>query len=243
MPSRAELRDLILQHGGSFEAFETSRVTHVIASNLPNTKVRQYLKKKHPTPVVRPDWIVEGIARQKLLPVRSFLLEPLQNKQTRSLEETLTHSRPTAKDGAAFVKQFFQKSRLHHIGSWKNHFQETVRKFHLSHQKPVVHHAANGKLRCILHVDMDCFFVSVAIRRRPELATRPIAIAHSDKSTNGKGFSEISSCNYVARKFGLKAGMFMRQAKELCPDLLVLAYDFDAIREVCLGDDGELPRI
>ena len=47
IPSRVELRDMIMQHGGSFEAYETSRVTHVIASNLPNTKIRQYMKKKY----------------------------------------------------------------------------------------------------------------------------------------------------------------------------------------------------
>lgn len=41
-------------------------------------------------------------------------------------------------------------------------------------------------------------------------------------NAKGAGSSEISSCNYPARAKGLRAGMFMMQAKKLCPELIVL---------------------
>lgn len=45
----------------------------------------------------------------------------------------------------------------------------------------------------------DCFFVSVVIRRHPELNNKPVAVCHSD---NPKGTAEISSANYPAREYG-----------------------------------------
>src|SRR5690242_21881913 len=43
--------------------------------------------------------------------------------------------------------------------------------------------------------------------------------------------SEIASCNYPARKYGVKNGMWMKRALELCPDLKILPYDFPARSE------------
>ncbi|VFQ72083.1 unnamed protein product [Cuscuta campestris] len=75
----------------------------------------------------------------------------------------------------------------------------------------------------------DCFFVSVVVRNHPELQGKPVAICHSD---NPRGTSEISSANYTARHYGVKAGMFVRDAKGLCPQLVILSYDFQAYEEV-----------
>lgn len=36
-----------------------------------------------------------------------------------------------------------------------------------------------GASRVILHVDMDCFFVSVLVKNRPELKDKPVAVAHN----------------------------------------------------------------
>ncbi|KAK4378473.1 hypothetical protein RND71_000335 [Anisodus tanguticus] len=75
----------------------------------------------------------------------------------------------------------------------------------------------------------DCFFVSVVIRNRPELKDKPVSICHSD---NPRGTAEISSANYPARGYGVKAGMFVRDAKSRCPHLVILSYDFEAYEEV-----------
>ena len=51
---------------------------------------------------------------------------------------------------------------------------------------------------------MDCFFASVALRDRPHLCDKPVAIAHS-RAANGS--AEISTCNYVARSYNIRSGM------------------------------------
>lgn len=152
---------------------------------------------------------------------------PSRNSDQRSSDSGRTNS---TRDGPAkFVRHFFAKSRLHHIGSWRTTFQQKAAEFQakytggrMKRESPASPH------RVILHVDMDCFFVAVAVRDRPDLEGAPIAVAHSGNA----GSSEISSCNYLARDKGVRAGMFMQTAKELCPALVVLPYDFSAIEKV-----------
>jgi len=67
--------------------------------------------------------------------------------------------------------------------------------------------------------------VSVVIRNMPDLHDKPVAVCHSD---NPKGTAEISSANYLARNYGIKAGMFVRDAKARCPHLMIVPYNFDA---------------
>ncbi|KAE8690582.1 Basic helix-loop-helix DNA-binding superfamily protein, putative isoform 1 [Hibiscus syriacus] len=80
-----------------------------------------------------------------------------------------------------------------------------------------------------VQIPWTLFFVSVVIRSRPELNDKPVAVCHSD---NPKGTTEISSANYPARDYGIKAGMFVRDAKGLCPQLVILPYNFEAYEEV-----------
>jgi len=47
-----------------------------------------------------------------------------------------------------------------------------------------------------------------------------------------KSTSECATCNYEARKFGIKKGMYLGRARELCPSLIVLNYDFEGYEEV-----------
>lgn len=55
-PSSDELKKLMMLHGGSYEHYlSRTKVTHVIATNLPNSKVKQIRGLK----VVRPEWITE----------------------------------------------------------------------------------------------------------------------------------------------------------------------------------------
>jgi DNA repair protein REV1 len=143
-----------------------------------------------------------------------------------TMRKTRTNS---TRDGPDFVRHFFAKSRLHHIGTWRATFQQKATAFQAKYKgAPVARAPASSSDRVLLHVDMDCFFVAVAVRGRPELQKVPVAVAHSGNA----GSSEISSCNYLARAKGLGAGMFMQAAKERCPELVVLPYQFDAIQRV-----------
>ncbi|RHY07947.1 hypothetical protein DYB36_004413 [Aphanomyces astaci] len=92
----------------------------------------------------------------------------------------------STKDGAAaFVRSFFANSRLHHIGSWKSFYMQHVAEFTSTTDMSTLSFGSCDKVdRVILHVDMDCFFVSVAIRHMPSVyQTLPVAVAHSGLAT------------------------------------------------------------
>lgn len=60
----------------------------------------------------------------------------------------------------------------------------------------------------IMHVDFDCFFVSAGLTKHPHLRGKPVVVCHSQGATGGKSStSEIASCSYEARAFGVKNGM------------------------------------
>ncbi len=64
----------------------------------------------------------------------------------------------------------------------------------------------------ILHLDLDAFYASVEQRDRPELRGRPIAV----------GGGVVLAASYEARRHGVRSGMGGRQARELCPDLILV---------------------
>lgn len=68
--------------------------------------------------------------------------------------------------------------------------------------------------RAIILVDMNAFFASVEQLDYPELRGRPVAI------TNGKQGTCIITCSYEARAYGIKTGMRLKQASQLCPELI-----------------------
>ena len=65
--------------------------------------------------------------------------------------------------------------------------------------------------RAIVFVDMDAFFASIEQHARPELRGKPIGI------TNGLTGTCFITCSYEARKYGIKTGMRLKQARQLCP--------------------------
>jgi DNA polymerase-4 len=68
--------------------------------------------------------------------------------------------------------------------------------------------------RVIALVDMNAFFASIEQRDHAEWRGRPVAI------TNGLQGSCIITCSYEARSYGIKTGMRLKQARQLCPELI-----------------------
>lgn len=127
-----------------------------------------------------------------------------------------------------FLKQYYQESRLHHLSTWKAELKAQLQALasEKSSSQKTKQKRPPGTRRYILHVDFDSFFAAVSSKKYPQYMGKPAVVAHG----SGDG-SEIASCNYPARKFGVKNGMWMKRAKELCPDLKVLPYDFPAYEE------------
>uniref|UniRef100_A0A803NNP0 DNA repair protein REV1 n=1 Tax=Cannabis sativa TaxID=3483 RepID=A0A803NNP0_CANSA len=350
VPSNQELRGYMLKYGGRFENyFSRRRVTHIICSNLPSSKLKNLRSFSGGLPVVKPNWVVDSVAANKLLSWIPYQLVQLSDNQPRlsdffatklssasedsrlvnydkdytynreslteeesevgeeteymnqnrgesddtahqksqalieeptigsekSLETKILHtynldaeddscvkhsvsrspSQPSAsfnnnQDSKAspsspavgyygrhstltdpnFVENYFKSSRLHFIGTWRNRYRRRFPCQSKGFKNSNSNHSSADSLRtAIIHIDMDCFFVSVVIRNDHKLKDKPVAVCHSDSP---KGTAEISSANYPARVYGVRAGMFVRDAKALCPHLVICPYNFEAYEEV-----------
>ena len=78
--------------------------------------------------------------------------------------------------------------------------------------------------RIILHVDMDCFFAAVDERRDPSLRGRPVIVGSDPKGGRGRGI--VATCNYEARRFGVRSAMPISVAYRRCPKAVYLRPDF-----------------
>lgn len=73
----------------------------------------------------------------------------------------------------------------------------------------------NSAQRYIAHLDLDSFFVSVELINNPSLKGKPVIVGGS------KERGVVSTCSYEARFFGVKSGMPMKQALQLCPQAII----------------------
>ena len=79
----------------------------------------------------------------------------------------------------------------------------------------------------IIHVDMDSFYASVEIKERPELKFKPVAVAGSSENRG-----VVTTCNYIARKFGIRSAMPSVTAKRLCPEIIFLPVNMEKYRAI-----------
>ncbi len=79
--------------------------------------------------------------------------------------------------------------------------------------------------RCVAHLDMDAFYVSVELRRRSELRGKPVIVAWSGPR------AVVTTASYEARRFGVGSAMPAARARRLCPDGIFLTPDFPYYRE------------
>ncbi|KAG7188595.1 hypothetical protein KM043_008225 [Ampulex compressa] len=330
-PTSDELRRLMMAHGGVYHHYMRPRITtHIIASNLPYSKIVLYRKSQNPVPICKPEWITDSIKANRVLNFQNYLLysqctdvqpqlkfknlykQNAVNVQTNANnilqegnhclgsnnlssikntdENIISDQNKNSKNNARstkdseFLSEFYNHSRLHHIATMGTTFKDYVNELRdksdgkfpgLTHLKELKNIKQNALLfedefgfeedaldfkednrtdinqgPIIMHIDMDCFFVSVGLRNKPELKGLPVAVTHakgnrqpsntrstaennSDVDEDEYGsLSEIASCSYEARKAGIKNGMFLGQALKMCPGLKTIPYDFEGYKEV-----------
>ena len=83
---------------------------------------------------------------------------------------------------------------------------------------------------------MDCFYAAIEVRDRPSLRGKPVGVG----GTRNRGV--LTTCNYEARKFGVRSAMPTFMALQRCPNLIVLPTRFDVYRREAAVIRGILRR-
>ncbi|XP_034483391.1 DNA repair protein REV1 [Drosophila innubila] len=242
-PSADELKRIMMVHGGTYHHYERSHTNFIIASNLPDVKVRKMDTSK----IISAQWVVDCVKEMRVLDYKPFLLytnqkttqprlnfgkgknndstvteecDALENKLGGILKElqqavatspdknsssvtnvsaanvSVANSSNSAKTAVdpAFLSEFYKNSRLHHIATLGAGFKQYVCELRHAHgNKPFAKRVELRSLlasqvkpitamttkRYVMHIDMDCFFVSVGLRKHPELRFLPVAVTHS----------------------------------------------------------------
>ncbi|XP_034105706.1 DNA repair protein Rev1 [Drosophila albomicans] len=256
-PSADELKRIMMVHGGIFHHYERSHTNFIIASNLPDVKVRKMDTSK----IISAQWVVDCVSESRVLDYKPYLLytnqkttqprinfskgknnnstatdmdmdeterlskelggvlkelqqavatSPDKNTTNISNNNSITNISATTNPGRAltavdpaFLGEFYKNSRLHHIATLGAGFKqyvcdlrqshanksfekrEAMRSFLMKKPKPLMPTTVK---RRVMHIDMDCFFVSVGLVNHPELRGLPVAVTHSK---GGSGASDV----------------------------------------------------
>ncbi len=92
--------------------------------------------------------------------------------------------------------------------------------------------------RVILHMDANSFYASVECLYRPALRDKPVSVCGDPEARHGI----VLTSNQHAKRRGIKTGMAIWQARQLCPDLVAVPPDYALylhfsrmIRDICCG--------
>ena len=80
--------------------------------------------------------------------------------------------------------------------------------------------------RCIAHLDMDAFFASVELLRRPELRGKPVVVASNRQR------SVVAAASYAARRYGIHSAQPLVTARRRCPELITVPADMALYRRI-----------
>ncbi len=81
---------------------------------------------------------------------------------------------------------------------------------------------SSGRDRVIMHIDMNSYFAMVEQQANPHLRGRPVGVGGPNE-----GRTVIAAASVEAKKFGVKSGMTIHQARNLCPDIIHVQGDYN----------------
>ncbi|RYP52365.1 hypothetical protein DL768_002476 [Monosporascus sp. mg162] len=129
-----------------------------------------------------------------------------------------------ASKGSKFFNREEEKDKIltqkiNQILEKKRHLEklDLSRELRVADQLIIQLDASRDLTQHIVHIDCDAFYAAVEQLNRPELKDVPFAV----------GGGVLTTCNYVARKYGCRSGMAGFVAKKLCPELLLIPLNFD----------------
>ena len=77
--------------------------------------------------------------------------------------------------------------------------------------------------RTVLHADLNNCYASIEMLYHPKLRGHPVAVGGSVEQRHGI----ILAKNYEAKAYGIQVGQALWQAREKCPDLIIVPPDYD----------------
>ncbi|EYU42716.1 hypothetical protein MIMGU_mgv1a023736mg [Erythranthe guttata] len=111
VPSNQELRGYMLKYGGRFENyFSRHRVTHIICSNLPDSKIKNLRAFSGGLPVVKPAWLLDSVVANKLLSWIPYQLDQLGTEKDN--QSKLSTFFTPKKDGVSESAEFLVDGQL-----------------------------------------------------------------------------------------------------------------------------------
>ncbi|PNJ09944.1 REV1 isoform 4 [Pongo abelii] len=242
-PSAEELRKLMMLHGGQYHVYYSrSKTTHIIATNLPNAKIKELKGEK----VIRPEWIVESIKAGRLLSYIPYQLYTKQSSVQKGLsfnpicrpEDPLPGPSNIAKQLNNRVNHIVKKIetenevKVNGMNSWNEEDENNDFSFvDLEQTSPgrkqngIPHPRGSTAIFNGHTPSSNADIPDSSLWENPDSA-------QADGSDSVLSRAEIASCSYEARQLGIKNGMFFGHAKQLCPNLQAVPYDFHAYKEV-----------
>jgi len=235
------IQRIVHENGGEFEdggkGTMSRRVTHVICQQVSEANGLLLRKARDVRKHVKPSWIYACVAAGTKVDEGGHFID--QMKHDRNAVSITNAFKPASKPASKpssssltgvtgtyinTLDDYFKSSRLSFIGSHQQRRNTSTSTTTTTTSTTTTTTTTTPSTTYTLHVDLDSFFASVALRDRPDLVDKPVAVCAPG--------GEISTCNYIARAQGVRKGSRHASAIKLCPTLVQIDYDFDAYDEV-----------